>query len=66
MTPTVLEALIILGAKYGPDLVLKITALFSKMANGGAVTAQEVEQAFSALKPYEAYGIPDVVPVKPV
>lgn len=57
MTPTALEAIIILAAKYGPQLALNIVALFKSKE----VTVEQVEQAFANLKPYEAYGIPEVV-----
>jgi hypothetical protein len=54
-----LQAIIQLAAKYGPEAVADIIALFSKK---GGVTPQDVIDAFASLKPYAAYGIPDKVP----
>lgn len=56
------EAIIQLANKYGPEIVPAITALFKK----GEPTIADVEAAFVNLKPYSAYGIPDVAPTKPV
>jgi hypothetical protein len=54
-----LQAIIQLAAKYGPEAVADIIALFSKK---GGVTPQDVIDAFAPLKAYAAYGIPDKVP----
>lgn len=60
MSALTIEAIIQLAAKYGPEIVPAITALFTK----AAPTIDDVEKAFANLKPYSAYGIPDVAPVK--
>jgi hypothetical protein len=57
-----LLAIVQIAAKYGPDAALGIARLFEKKD----VVLADVEQAFSALKPYSAYGIPDKIPVAPV
>lgn len=49
--------------KYGPDAVNGIIALFKK---GSTATVADVESAFSGLKPYASYGIPDIAPTAPV
>lgn len=54
MSPAAIEALIILAAKYGPQFVSSVIALFKKEQ----ITVAEVEQLFANVKPYEAYGIP--------
>jgi hypothetical protein len=54
-----LEAIVQLGAKYGPEAVTAIISLFQRK---GGVAVQDVLDVFSALKPYSAYGIPDVAP----
>lgn len=53
-----IEAIVVLAAKYGPEIVPTITGLFTK-ANP---TVADVEAAFANLKPYSAYGIPDIAP----
>ncbi len=58
MSPALLEAIIILAAKYGPELVTTITALFKQQT----ITVDDIEKLFANVKPYEAYGIPDVAP----
>ena len=58
MTAAGIEALVILGAKYGPQIVLDIEALFKK----SDPTISDVAAIFAKVKPYGAYGIPDVAP----
>lgn len=53
--PTI-AAIIELAAKYGPEAIHGIIALFKP--NGA--TAEEVIAAFTKLKPYSAYGIKNV------
>lgn len=50
------------GLQYGPQFVTQIITIL-KNPNS---TIQDVENAFKDLKPYSAYGIPDVVPTTPV
>jgi len=59
MTPQVVAALVVLAAKYGPDLIVQIIALFKKEV----ITVDELEALFGTVKPYEAFEIPDVAPV---
>lgn len=49
------------GLQYGPQFVTQLIAI---LKNPNATIA-DVENAFKDLKPYSAYGIPDVVPVVP-
>ena len=58
MSPAAIEALIILAAKYGPEFVMTVIALFKKPNP----TVADVEALFANVKPYAAYGIPDVAP----
>ncbi len=58
MSPQAIEALIILAAKYGPELVVNIIAVFKKQDP----TLEDFHVLFSNVKPYEAYNIPDVGP----
>lgn len=58
MPATVIEALIVLLAKYGPELVIKLIAMLKKKE----ITVEEVEALFMEVKPYEAYNIPDTAP----
>ena len=59
MSPAAIEAIVILAAKYGPELVTGIIGLF-KTANP---TIADVEAVFASVKPYSAYNIPETVPV---
>lgn len=59
----VLQDVITLAAKYGVPAAIKVFTLWKNAATGVPVTPAEVEAAFADLKAYEAYGIPDVVPV---
>lgn len=47
------------GLQYGPEFVLSI----EKILTNPNATVSDVAAAFSNLKPYSAYGIPDVAPV---
>lgn len=62
MSPAMIEALVILGMKYGPALVLGIEKIWTKKDP----SMTEFADLFRDLKPYEAYGIPDQAPVLPV
>lgn len=55
MSPAILEALIILAAKYGPKFVADVCALFKRHD----VTVADLEALFGQVKPYQAYNIPD-------
>lgn len=57
-----LVAIVQLAAKYGPELIHGIIALFEKET----VTVADVKAAFAPLKPYSAYGIPDKLPEQPI
>lgn len=46
------------GLQYGPQFVTQLIAI---LKNPNATVA-DVENAFKDLKPYSAYGIPDIVP----
>lgn len=61
MSQLALEALIMLAAKYGPGLALEIADLFEK----DEITVAEVKVIFGKVRPYESFGIPEVVPKKP-
>ncbi len=53
MSAAALEAIIILAAKYGPEVVTGIIALFKKQT----VTIDDVEKLFANVKPFEAYNV---------
>lgn len=60
--PTSLIILLVqAGLTYGPKFVTDIVAII----NNPGSTPQDVANAFSNLKPYSAYGIPDVAPKAP-
>lgn len=61
MGPEVISAIVVLAAKYGPELVIQIIALFKKET----VTIADIETLFGSIPTYEALGIPDVAPVVP-
>lgn len=61
MSAAAIEALIILAAKYGPELIFAIAEQFRRLQAGQTVTIEDVEAAFKGLKPYAAYGIPEKV-----
>lgn len=61
MSTAAIEALVILAAKWGPQLVLDIEKVFTK----SDPTIQEFADLFRDLKPYDAFGIPDIAPTKP-
>lgn len=58
MSAAALEAIIILAAKYGPEFISSLIALFKAKE----ITVQQVEELFANVKPYEAYGIPEIPP----
>lgn len=59
LTPQLLQALVLAGLTYGPQIVTDVKNLFSKKD----ATFDDVETVFANLKPYSAFGIPDVAPV---
>lgn len=61
MPPQLIILLVQAGLQYGPQLVLDI----EKILSNPNATVADVAAAFSNLKPYEAYGIPDVAPKAP-
>ncbi len=63
--PGTVADIISLAAKFGAPAALSLIDLYKKSHDGG-VTVDEVKAAFSALKTYEEYGIPDVAPTAPV
>lgn len=58
LAPGVGQAVLILLAKYGPSIVPAVRNLLTK----ADPTVKDVEDLFSVLLPYEAFGIPDKVP----
>ena len=46
-----IEALVLLAAKYGPELVVGITRLFTK----ADASLADIEALFANVKPYSAY-----------
>jgi hypothetical protein len=61
MDTATLSLILTLAVRYGPEFVLEVIALFKKKD----LTVDDVEALFQNVKPYSAYGIPDVVPAKP-
>ena len=59
MPPTLIALLVQAGLQYGPQFVTDIIAI---LKNPNATVA-DVKAAFSNLKPYEAYNIPNVGPL---
>ncbi len=53
MSAAAIEAIVILAAKYGPEFVTSIIALFKKRD----VTIEEIEALFANVKPLSSYGI---------
>jgi hypothetical protein len=51
MSAAAIEALIILAAKYGPQLVLDLVSLWRQPAP----TLADIETLFKRVKPYEEY-----------
>lgn len=62
MAPSLILLLVQAGLQYGPQFVMDI----EKLINNPSATVADVVAAFSNLKPYSAYGIPDVAPTSPV
>lgn len=60
MPPQLIVLLVQAGLTYGPAFVQSIIAII----NNPASTPADVAAAFSNLKPYSAYGIPDIAPTK--
>ena len=58
MTPAQIFVILGLVQQYGPDVLNAIKTILSKKD----ATIEDVELIFAGLKPYSAYGIPDVVP----
>ncbi len=63
MSPAAIEAIIILAAKYGPELVMGLIGIFKK----ADPTLADIEALFANVKPYSAYQIgPQPTPTPPV
>lgn len=62
MSAALLQALIVAGIQYGPQIVTDIKNLLNKKD----ATISDVEAVFANLKPYSAFNIPDVAPMAPV
>lgn len=62
MSAALLQALIVAGIQYGPQIVTDIKNLLSKKD----ATIADVEAVFANLKPYSAFNIPDIAPTNPV
>lgn len=58
MPPQLILLLVQAGLTYGPQFVMDI----EKILSNPAATTADVAAAFSNLKPYAAYGIPDLAP----
>lgn len=54
-------SIIELVVTYGPDAVALIQNLVTQFEKTGQLTTADVEAEFAPLKPYAAYGIPNVV-----
>lgn len=61
MSPALIQLLIQAGIQYGPGFVTDVIAVLKKPDP----TLADVEALFANVKPYAAYGIPDVVPAPP-
>lgn len=62
MPATLIPVLIEFAVKYGIPAALKIIEELKKPEP----TVESIEEIFKGVLPYEAYGIPDKVPTKPV
>lgn len=60
MSPALIEALIVLAAKYGPGVITGIKAALTKKD----VTIEDIEALFANVHPYEYFNIPATVPAK--
>lgn len=58
MTAAQIFILLDLVRQYGPGIITSVQTLLSKKD----ATIADVELVFKDLKPYEAFGIPEVVP----
>jgi len=58
MSEAAIEALVILAAKYGPELAVQVAQLWQKKG----ATLDDFITLFKDLKPYSAFGIPSVPP----
>jgi len=56
MSPELIQLLIAAGVKYGPEFVKEAIAII----NNPKSTIADVETLFAKVKPYEAYGIPNL------
>lgn len=52
------QAIIMLVAQYGPGIIDRIESALNK----SSLTITDIRAIFADLKPYSAFGIPDVVP----
>lgn len=62
MSPVLIQALIVAGIQYGPQIVTDIKNLLSKKD----ATIEDVEAVFANLKPYSDFNIPAIAPTAPV
>jgi hypothetical protein len=62
MTPSNLIAILTLAVQSGPEFITTLLALLKQET----VTIEDIQKLFDNVKPYEAYGIPDVAPTAPV
>lgn len=58
-------AILQLVVTYGPEAVTLIENLVKNWETTGQLTLADVEAEFAPLKPYAAYGIPNVVATMP-
>ena len=61
MSPAMMEAIVVIVAKYGPTLAAGLIEVFQKKD----ATLADLQAVLAEVKPYEAYGIPAVAPTQP-
>lgn len=61
MSPVLIQALIVAGIQYGPQIVTDIKNLLAKKD----ATIEDVEAIFSNLQPYSSFNIPAIAPTVP-
>lgn len=61
MSAALIQALIIAGIQYGPQMVTDIKNLLNKQD----ASIADVEALFANVKPYAQFGIPDIAPKLP-
>ncbi len=62
MPASLVPILVEFAVKYGIPAALKVIAELKKPEP----TVEAIEEIFKGVLPYEAYGIPDIAPTKPV